>query len=77
MKTIAAGDVEPGDIFLYKKDGEELRAWIHIGYETAPPKAMACNKNDKNARYVKGESLYSYLGRSKYLIIDMRKHVLA
>ena len=76
MKTKRVGDIEPGEIFLYKKEGEELRAWIHIGYETNSPNAKACDKDDKDARYVKGESFYSYMGRTKYLRIDMRKHVI-
>ena len=77
MKTKRILDVEPGEIFLYKKRGEELAAFIHIGFTTSHPKPVLCKKDDRDCYYARGEALYDYVGRSKYVELPIRKHVLA
>ena len=77
METKRILDVEPGEIFLFKKQGEELAAWIHIGFTTGYPKPLICKKNDRDCRIARGEALYDYVGRSKYVELPISKHVLA
>lgn len=85
MKTMKVDNVPQGEIFLYKKEGEELRAWKKLGYakkhmghtDGEPNGLIQCAKEDSDARFVWAQAFYSYVGRTKYLYLDTRRHVVA